>query len=76
MLDLCRVFDFTRDCVADAEWDGRKFVILVGLIGTVGMVGFAWWMIALVSVCGCLAANFVYEGSGHETLLPGEKEHI
>ncbi|KAJ5954146.1 hypothetical protein N7501_008425 [Penicillium viridicatum] len=42
----------------------------------VGMVGFAWWMIALVSVFGCLAAIFVYEGSGHEILLPGEEEEI
>ncbi|CRL24946.1 Sucrose/H+ symporter, plant [Penicillium camemberti] len=42
----------------------------------IGMVGFAWWMIALVSVFGCLAAIFVYEGSGHEILLPGEEEEI
>ncbi|KAI9931956.1 hypothetical protein MW887_009457 [Aspergillus wentii] len=40
----------------------------------VGMVGFAWWLIALVSVFGCVAAIFVYEGSGHEILLPGEEE--
>ncbi|KAE8354988.1 MFS general substrate transporter [Aspergillus coremiiformis] len=39
-----------------------------------GMVGFAWWLIALVSIFGCLAAIFVYEGSGHEILLPGEEE--
>ncbi|KAJ5131177.1 Major facilitator superfamily domain general substrate transporter [Penicillium bovifimosum] len=42
----------------------------------VGMVGFAWWMIALVSVFGCVAAIFVYEGSGHEIILPGEEEEI
>ncbi|KXG50691.1 Major facilitator superfamily domain, general substrate transporter [Penicillium griseofulvum] len=42
----------------------------------IGMVGFAWWMIALVSVFGCLAAVFVYEGSGHEIILPGEEEEI
>lgn len=42
----------------------------------IGMVGFAWWMIALVSVFGCLAAIFVYEGSGHELLLPGEEDEI
>ncbi|KAJ5466074.1 hypothetical protein N7530_009861 [Penicillium desertorum] len=42
----------------------------------IGMVGFAWWLIALVSVFGCLAAIFVYEGSGHEILLPGEEEEI
>ncbi|KAJ9204461.1 hypothetical protein DTO021D3_8509 [Paecilomyces variotii] len=40
----------------------------------VGVVGFAWWMIALVSVFGCIAAIFVYEGSGHEILLPGEED--
>lgn len=42
----------------------------------IGMVGFAWWLIALVSVFGCVAAIFVYEGSGHEILLPGEEEDI
>ncbi|KAF5858602.1 hypothetical protein ETB97_003954 [Aspergillus alliaceus] len=40
----------------------------------IGMVGFAWWLIALVSVFGCVAAIFVYEGSGHEILLPGEED--
>ncbi|KAL4779622.1 ASST-domain-containing protein [Aspergillus varians] len=40
----------------------------------IGTVGFAWWLIALVSVFGCFAAIFVYEGSGHEVLLPGEEE--
>ncbi|RAH44829.1 MFS general substrate transporter [Aspergillus brunneoviolaceus CBS 621.78] len=39
-----------------------------------GMVGFAWWLVALVSVFGCVAAIFVYEGSGHEIILPGEEE--
>ncbi|PWY94717.1 MFS general substrate transporter [Aspergillus sclerotioniger CBS 115572] len=41
-----------------------------------GMVGFAWWLIALVSVFGCVAAIFVYEGSGHEVFLPGEEEEL
>lgn len=41
---------------------------------TIGTVGFAWWIVALVSVFGYLAAIFVYEGSGHEILLPGEEE--
>ncbi|KAJ6032034.1 hypothetical protein N7540_002766 [Penicillium herquei] len=41
-----------------------------------GMVGFAWWLIALVSVFGCVAAIFVYEGSGHEILLPGEEDEV
>ncbi|KAB8265283.1 MFS general substrate transporter [Aspergillus pseudonomiae] len=40
----------------------------------IGMVGFAWWLIALVSVFGCVAAIFVYEGSGHEIILPGEED--
>ncbi|KKA17592.1 MFS transporter [Rasamsonia emersonii CBS 393.64] len=40
----------------------------------IGVVGFAWWMIALVSILGCIAAIFVYEGSGHEIILPGEEE--
>ncbi|KAE8153910.1 MFS general substrate transporter [Aspergillus avenaceus] len=39
-----------------------------------GMVGFAWWLIALVSVFGCVAAIFVYEGSGHEIMLAGEED--
>ncbi|OQD78402.1 hypothetical protein PENDEC_c001G00005 [Penicillium decumbens] len=40
----------------------------------IGMVGFAWWLIALISIFGCAAAIFVYEGSGHEILLPGEED--
>lgn len=39
----------------------------------IGVVGFAWWLVSLVSIFGCLAAVFVYEGSGHEILLPGEE---
>lgn len=42
----------------------------------IGMIGFAWWLIALVSVFGCVAAIFVYEGSGHEILLPGEEDDL
>lgn len=42
----------------------------------IGMVGFAWWLIALVSIFGCGAAIFVYEGSGHEILLPGEEDEF
>ncbi|KAL2844219.1 MFS general substrate transporter [Aspergillus pseudodeflectus] len=42
----------------------------------IGTVGFAWWLIALVSVFGCVAAIFVYEGSGHEVYLPGEEEDM
>ncbi|TQB75254.1 hypothetical protein MPDQ_003507 [Monascus purpureus] len=44
-----------------------------GLGLEIGVVGIAWWLVALVSVLGCLAAIFVYEGSGHEILLPGEE---
>ncbi|KAL4876278.1 ASST-domain-containing protein [Aspergillus karnatakaensis] len=40
----------------------------------IGMVGFAWWIVSAVSVAGCVAAVFVYEGSGHEVFLPGEEE--
>lgn len=40
----------------------------------IGMVGFAWWLIAGVSCLGCLAALWVYEGSGHEIVLPGEED--
>ncbi|KAL4977294.1 ASST-domain-containing protein [Aspergillus desertorum] len=42
----------------------------------IGTVGFGWWLIALVSVCGCIAAIFVYEGSGHEIFLPGEEDEL
>lgn len=40
----------------------------------IGAIGLAWWLVALVSVAGCVAAIFVYEGSGHEIFLPGEEE--
>lgn len=40
----------------------------------VGVVGIAWWLMALVAALGCAAAVFVYEGSGHEIWLPGEVE--
>jgi len=39
-----------------------------------GMVGLAWWGIATVAAAGCIAALFVYEGSGHEIFLEGEME--
>lgn len=39
-----------------------------------GVIGFSWWLIALVSVLGVVAAIFVYEGSGHEVFLPGEED--
>ncbi|KAI1483455.1 MFS general substrate transporter [Daldinia eschscholtzii] len=39
-----------------------------------GMVGWSWWAVAFVSALGCASAMFVYEGSGHEILLEGEKD--
>jgi len=39
-----------------------------------GMVGLAWWGCAAVAAAGCIAALFVYEGSGHEIFLEGERE--
>lgn len=39
-----------------------------------GVIGFSWWLVALVSVFGYVAAIFVYEGSGHEIILPGEED--
>ncbi|PCG99700.1 Major facilitator superfamily domain, general substrate transporter [Penicillium occitanis (nom. inval.)] len=40
----------------------------------IGVIGFSWWFVALVSVLGAVAAIFVYEGSGHEIFLPGEED--
>lgn len=37
------------------------------------MVGWAWWMVALVSCGGAVVALWVRNGSGHEILLEGEK---
>jgi MFS family permease len=45
------------------------------LFGTgldMGMVELGWWGIACVAVVGCIAAQFVREGDGHEVLLDGE----
>jgi hypothetical protein len=39
----------------------------------VGMVGWAWWMVALVSGFGFVASWWVRNGSGHEILLEGER---
>lgn len=41
-----------------------------------GVVGLAWWGIAAVAVAGCVASFFVYEGSGHEIFLEGEREEM
>lgn len=41
-----------------------------------GVVGLAWWLIAAISCLGCVAAFWVYEGTGHEIVLPGEEEEL
>lgn len=38
-----------------------------------GIVGMAWWIVALVASVGCVAAFWVRNGSGHEIFLPGEE---
>lgn len=35
----------------------------------IGMVGASWWGVTGMSALGCLAAMFIYEGSGHEVDL-------
>jgi hypothetical protein len=37
-----------------------------------GMVGLSWWILAGVGVLGCVVAQAVKEGDGHEILLAGE----
>lgn len=39
-----------------------------------GVVGLAWWGMAVDAVVGCVVGCFVREGSGHEILLEGEEE--
>lgn len=51
--------------VVAGVWYGR------GL--NVGVVGLAWWGVAVVAALGCVTATWVYEGSGHEIFLPGER---
>ncbi|KAI1472586.1 uncharacterized protein F4812DRAFT_454400 [Daldinia caldariorum] len=34
----------------------------------------SWWAVASVSALGCASAMFIYEGTGHEILLEGEKD--
>lgn len=38
-----------------------------------GIVGMAWWIVATVAACGCIASFKVRNGSGHEIFLPGEE---
>jgi MFS family permease len=37
-----------------------------------GVVGLGWWLMAAVATVGCVAAQWVREGDGHEILLEGE----
>ena len=38
-----------------------------------GMIGWAWWLVAAVSVVGAAVAWLVRNGNGHEVLLEGER---
>ncbi|KAF4122322.1 Major Facilitator Superfamily [Geosmithia morbida] len=40
----------------------------------IGMVAWGWWLVAAMSVVGCVTALGMHEGSGHEIYLPGERE--
>ncbi|KAH8803389.1 MFS transporter-like protein [Xylogone sp. PMI_703] len=40
----------------------------------IGLIGTAWWGVAAVAASGCIIAVWMYEGSGHEILLEGERE--
>lgn len=42
----------------------------------INMVGAAWWEVAGMSALGCISAVFIYEGSGHEIYLEGEKDEV
>jgi len=39
-----------------------------------GVVGMAWWIVALIACVGCVASFWVRNGSGHEVFLPGEDD--
>jgi hypothetical protein len=41
-----------------------------------GVIGLSWWCVALASVASCVIAMWVYEGSGHEVFLPGERGEL
>ncbi|KAI9692256.1 MAG: hypothetical protein M1822_006486 [Bathelium mastoideum] len=38
-----------------------------------GSVGFAWCVVSVISVAGCVVSWWVRNGTGHEILLPGEE---
>ena len=46
----------------------------LGLGLQVGIVGFPFWVIMVVSSMGAVAALAVYEGDGHELKLEGDDE--
>lgn len=39
----------------------------------IGLVGLSWWILAGVAAVGCLVAQGVRDGDGHEILLEGEE---
>ena len=49
---------------------------LFGLGLRKGVVGGVWWGLAAVATCAWLASGLIYEGSGHEIWLEGEKEEM
>lgn len=40
----------------------------------IGVVGVAFWGLAVVAVVGAVAGTFVKDGNGHEILLEGEND--
>ena len=46
------------------------FLFGVGL--DIGVVGVAWWVLAVFGFAACLTSTWVREGSGHEIMLEGE----
>lgn len=42
----------------------------------IGMIAWGWWGVAIMSVLGCVTAVGMYEGSGHEIFLEGEREEM
>lgn len=42
----------------------------------IGMIAWGWWGVAIMSVLGCVTALGMYEGSGHEIFLEGEREEM
>ena len=40
-----------------------------------GVVGLSWWITAGLAGAGCVTTMWVYEGSGHEIYLAGERDY-